>query len=84
MSKKTVSVSIVAANYNNGRYLKDFINSVSDSAVLPLELLIIDGGSSDNSMEILDSFTDMPFLKVIKFKKNKGFCEALNAGIEMS
>lgn len=84
MSKKTVSVSIVAANYNNGRYLKDFINSVSDSAVLPLELLIIDDGSSDNSLEILDSFTDMPFLKVIKFKKNKGFCEALNAGIEMS
>lgn len=84
MSKKTVSVSIVAANYNNGKYLHDFIGSVSDSTVLPQELIIIDDGSTDNSLELLREFSDLDFLKLIKFEKNRGFCEALNAGIELA
>jgi len=80
----TASVSIVAANYNNGRYLKDFINSVSDSSVLPKELIIIDDGSTDDSLKILESFSRLAYLKIIKFEKNLGFCEALNAGIEIA
>lgn len=84
MLKQMASVSIVAANYNNGKYLKDFINSVMESSVLPLELLIIDDGSTDYSVEILETFSEVEFLKVIKFKENKGFCEALNAGIEIA
>ncbi|RLD45716.1 MAG: hypothetical protein DRI95_02540 [Bacteroidetes bacterium] len=84
MLKMTASVSIVAANYNNGRYLKDFINSVSDSSVLPKELIIIDDGSTDDSLKILESFSRLAYLKIIKFEKNLGFCEALNAGIEIA
>ena len=84
MPKDTVSVSIVAANYNNGRYLKEFVNSILGSSVLPEELIIINDGSTDDSIEILDSFKDVTFLKVIKFKENRGFCNALNAGIELA
>ena len=82
MVKKTVSVSIVAANYNNGIYLKDFVNSILASTVLPVELIVVDDGSTDNSLEILNSFSRLPFFKLISFKNNKGFCHALNAGIE--
>lgn len=84
MPKNTASVSIVTANYNNGKYLHDFIRSVSDSTVLPQELIIIDDGSTDNSLELLREFSGLKFLKLIKFEKNKGFCEALNAGIELA
>ncbi len=84
MPKSNVSVSIVAANYNNGKYLNDFIVSVINSTVLPLELIIIDDGSTDNSIEILNQFSHLDFLKLIKFEINKGFCEALNAGIKKS
>jgi len=82
MVKKTASVSIVAANYNNGCYLKDFISSINNSKVLPKELIVIDDGSQDDSMQILKTFSDLDYLKVISFEKNRGFCEALNAGIE--
>ncbi len=82
MSKKTASVSIVAANYNNGRYLKDFIVSVNDSTVLPKELIIINDGSTDDSLKILDGFSHLSYLRIINFEKNRGFCLALNAGIE--
>ena len=82
MVKKTASVSIVAANYNNGAYLTDFINSINESSVLPKELIIVNDGSTDDSLIILESFSELRYLKVIKFEKNRGFCEALNAGIE--
>ncbi len=82
MVKNTASVSIVAANYNNGGYLTDFISSINKSSVLPKELIIINDGSTDDSLRILESFSELLYLKVIKFKKNRGFCEALNAGIE--
>jgi glycosyltransferase involved in cell wall biosynthesis len=82
MLKKTVSVSIVAANYNNELYLADFINSINNSSVLPKELIIINDGSTDNSLQILDRFSYIKYLRVINFNKNLGFCVALNAGIK--
>ncbi len=82
MSKQSVNVSIVVANYNNGQYLNDFFNSIQQSSLLPLELIFIDDGSTDKSLEIISKFRALPYLKLIKFEKNRGFCNALNAGIE--
>lgn len=82
MVKKTANVSIVAANYNNGKYLNDFIRSVDESSVLPKELIIIDDGSTDDSIKILEDFSKLEYLIIIKFDKNRGFCEALNEGIK--
>jgi glycosyltransferase involved in cell wall biosynthesis len=79
--KKTLHVSIVVANYNNGRYLTRFINSIEESSVIPHELIIVDDGSKDNSLEILENFKELAYLKVLKFKKNRGFTTALNKGI---
>jgi len=82
MAKKTANVSIVTANYNNGNYLTDFINSINQSSILPKELIIIDDGSTDDSLKILESFSHIKFLKVIRFETNRGFCVALNTGIK--
>jgi len=84
MKKNTVRVSIVAANYNNSRYLINFIESIINSTVLPMELIIIDDGSTDNSLQILNNYSHLSYLRIIKFKKNKGFCHALNTGIQAS
>jgi glycosyltransferase involved in cell wall biosynthesis len=84
MLVKSVNVSIVMANFNNGRYLVDFIESVMHSTVTPKELIIIDDGSTDNSLQILKKYIHLPFLKLIEFEKNRGFCNALNAGIELA
>jgi len=82
MAKEFASVSIIAANYNNGKYLRDFIGSVNESSILPLQLIIINDGSTDNSLEILDEFAHLKYLTVLKFQKNRGFCKALNVGIK--
>jgi glycosyltransferase involved in cell wall biosynthesis len=80
--KRFVSVSVVAANYNNGRYLDEFIRSIINSTVWPEELIIVDDGSNDNSVEILKRYKNKAWIKIILFTKNKGFTSALNAGIE--
>lgn len=78
--KKVYDVSIVCANYNNGKYLVEFLSSVINSSVLPKELIIIDDGSTDNSIEILSGYK-LEYLKIISLKENVGFANALNAGI---
>ncbi|MCF8369944.1 MAG: glycosyltransferase [Bacteroidales bacterium] len=80
--KRIVSVSIVAANYNNGRYLDEFIQSIINSTVLPEELIVVDDGSHDNSVEILRRYKNLDWIKIILFSINKGFTSALNTGIE--
>lgn len=80
--KNIVDVSVVAANFNNAFYLADFLDSINQSTVLPKELIFIDDGSTDNSLQIIDKYRNLPYLKVIRFEKNRGFCHALNAGIK--
>lgn len=75
-------ISIIAPNFNNGRFLDDFIRSIVNSTYVPKELIIIDDGSTDDSLNILQKYNDLPFLKVITFGENKGLPSALNAGID--
>jgi glycosyltransferase involved in cell wall biosynthesis len=82
--KKTYDISIIVPNYNNGKYLSEFIESVIHSAILPKELVIVDDGSTDDSMKILNGFTYLPFLKVVSFPENRGLTAALNAAIEVA
>jgi glycosyltransferase involved in cell wall biosynthesis len=80
----TLPVTIVTANYNNGRYLDSFFKSILNSSSLPECVIVVDDGSTDDSKSILDKFcNEIPNLIVIKFSKNRGFANALNAGMEM-
>ena len=80
--KKTADISIVTANYNNGKFLDDFFESILESTVLPKELIFVDDGSMDDSLKAVEKYKSLPFLKIIAFKENRGFCHALNAGID--
>ncbi len=45
-------VSILIANYNNGKYLMDAINSVRRQSYPDWEIIIVDDCSTDNSVDI--------------------------------
>jgi glycosyltransferase involved in cell wall biosynthesis len=75
-------VSVIAANYNNAAFLEQFIQSVNHSSMHPKELIIVDDGSIDNSRDILNAFSHLPFLKQFFFETNKGFTAALNSALE--
>lgn len=81
-NKPKADVCVIVPNYNNGRYLDEFIQSVVNSTVEPSMLLIIDDGSTDNSAEVLAKYASLNFLKVIYLITNQGLPFALNTALD--
>lgn len=75
---KPAKVSVIIANYNYGRFLKDCILSVLSQDYEAKELIVVDDGSKDNSREVIQSFGD---LVIPIFKPNGGQGSSWNAGI---
>ncbi|MCX3071625.1 glycosyltransferase family 2 protein [Providencia stuartii] len=74
-------VSVIMPCYNAESYIRDSIQSVLNQTYSNLELIIIDDVSSDNSINIINSFNDNR-IKLIKLAKNSGAGAARNTGIE--
>lgn len=76
------AISVILAVYNGEKYLKASIESILAQSFPYFELIIIDDGSTDRSVEIISFFQD-PRIILIK-QKNKGLASALNSGINIS
>ncbi len=50
-------LSIVIANYNYGRFLETALNSILSQGCSDVEIIICDGGSTDNSVEIIKKYS---------------------------
>lgn len=75
-------ISVIIPVYNCDRYLGEAIESVLSQTYQPLEILIIDDGSTDKSAEIAKSF--IPSVKYY-YQPNSGSCSSpLNYGIKLS
>lgn len=67
--------------YNREKYLKDSISSVLNQDFKDFELLIIDDGSTDSSIDIIKSFKDNR-IRLLKNETNKGVVFTRNRGLE--
>ena len=69
-------VDVILPNYNKAEFLEEAINSVITQTYKNWHLYIIDDNSSDNSEEIIDKFSNLKNITIIKLQKNKGpsFC----------
>ena len=73
-------VSVIMPTYNAQEYLRESLESVLNQTFEDFELLIIDDGSTDKTIEIINSYQDKR-IKIIQGDK-KGISSALNKGIE--
>ncbi len=71
--------SVVIPLYNKEAYISSALNSVLHQTIDNFEIIVVDDGSTDSSLKIVQSFTD-PRLKIFT-KKNGGVSEARNFGI---
>lgn len=75
-----MTVSIVIPVYNAEKYIAECVKSAINQSFKEIEIIAIDDGSSDRSLEILNQYADR--VKIIS-KENGGTATALNAGIKV-
>ena len=68
-----ISFSILMANYNNAKYIKEAIKSVLSQSYPNWELIIVDDSSTDNSFEVIQPFLNDKRIKIICHKTNLGY-----------
>ncbi|POY35540.1 hypothetical protein C3K47_14180 [Solitalea longa] len=73
-------VTILVPVYNSAAYVGQAIKSILDQTFSNFELLIIDDGSTDNSLEIINSFQDIR-IRLLSNGLNKGLTYTRNKGI---
>lgn len=71
-------VSIIIDNYNNALYIPEAIESVLAQTYSPLEIIIVDDGSTDDSRQVIERYRDKR-IRII-FQENRGQGGSLNAG----
>ncbi len=73
-----VPISIITPSYNQGKYLEENILSVYSQGINGLEHIVIDGGSTDNSKQVLERHTGK--LAYWTSEPDKGQTDAVNKG----
>ena len=75
---ESVFLSVVIANFNYGRFLEEAILSVLSQSCKDYELIVVDGGSSDESVDIIKKYADKIAWWVSE--PDKGQSDAFNKG----
>src|SRR5262245_38322651 len=72
-------ISIVVPSYNQGRFLREALDSIFRQRYPNLEVVVMDGGSRDDSVDILRSYQDR--LAYWQSQPDGGQSQAINAGM---
>ena len=77
-----IQISIIIPNFNGEQFLKECLNSIKKQNFSHYEVIIVDNGSNDGSVEyIKDNYDEFT---LIQNQKNLGFATAVNQGIKSS
>lgn len=75
-----LKLSIITPSYNQGQYIEENIQSVLSQNYSSFEHIIVDGGSTDNTVEILKKYPHLIWIS----EKDNGQADALNKGLKIA
>ena len=76
-------ITVLMPFYNGEKYLRDSISSILDQTYTDFEFLIINDGSTDNSIEIVKTYED-PRIRFVHNDINIGLTKSLNKGLRIA
>ncbi len=79
MKERTAKLSVLMPAYNAGNYISEAIDSILKQSFTDFEFIIVNDGSTDNTKEMIESFSDPRI--ILLNQENKGIATALNAGL---
>lgn len=79
-----MKASVIIPNLNGAGWLKDSIDSIYTQTVTDFELIVIDNGSEDESLDIARCYKKNNNYTLIENNKNTGFSYAVNQGIKIA
>lgn len=66
------------SNFNHGQYIGQALESVVTQSVQPLEFVVVDDASTDQSVKIIESYQrHYPFIRLIRHTRNQGVVETM-------
>ena len=77
-----MKISIITTTYNSVKTAEDTIKSVLNQVGAEIEYIIMDGGSTDGTLEIINKYQDR-IIRVVS-EKDGGMYDAMNKGIKMA
>ena len=80
--KNNIKISVVTATWNAVRTLQDCLNSVARQTYPNLEHVIVDGASSDGTLDLIKKNIDQ--IDIFKSERDNGIYDALNKGFKLS
>jgi len=77
-----MKISIITVVYNGKAYLKDCIESIINQTHRDIEYIVIDGGSTDGTLEVIGQYNH--HITHFVSEKDKGLYDAVNKGINLA
>ncbi|MCW3785461.1 glycosyltransferase family 2 protein [Plebeiibacterium sediminum] len=77
-----MTISIITATYNAEKTIESAIRSISDQNYSDIEYIIVDGGSTDNTLQIIEKYNDQ--VQHFISEPDKGIYDAINKGISLA
>jgi glycosyltransferase involved in cell wall biosynthesis len=74
-------VSVVMPTLNSARHLREAVHSLINQDYPRFELIVVDGGSTDGTLDILKSYLGDEDLKILELPPDQGIAKALNVGL---
>lgn len=74
-----IRLSVVLPNYNHGKVVGRAIEAIAAQSRLPDELIILDDGSTDESLDVITGYMEQyPFARLLRHERNRGVVATVN------
>ncbi|PFI26653.1 teichoic acid biosynthesis protein B [Bacillus cereus] len=78
---KKIKLSVIVTSYNKEQYIKQCLETVINQTLKDIEIIVVDDGSTDNSIGVLRKYEEMYSHVKVYTQKNRGVSSARNTGL---